>query len=64
MIRYLKRLTSAMFVRVKAFPMYGGIIIIIGMSAPSPHGESTDSLIVNLQLAMSSISFYSELTVT
>ena len=41
MIIYLKRLKSSMFVRVKAFPMYGGI----GVSAPSLHRESTDSLI-------------------
>ena len=31
MIIYLKRLKSSKFVRVKAFPMYGGI----GVSAPS-----------------------------
>ena len=42
MIIYLKRLKSSKFVRVKAFPMYGGI----GVSAPSLHRESTDSLIV------------------
>ena len=42
MVRYLKRLKSSKFVRVKAFPMYGGI----GVSAPSLHRESTDSLIV------------------
>ena len=30
---------SSKFVRVKAFPMYGGI----GVSAPSLHRESTDS---------------------
>ena len=41
MVRYLKRLKSSKFVRVKAFPMYGGI----GVSAPSLHRESTDSLI-------------------
>ena len=41
MFIYLKRLISSKFVRVKAFPMYGGI----GMSAPSLHRESTDSLI-------------------
>ena len=41
MIRHLKRLKSSKFVRVKAFPMYGGI----GVSAPSLHRESTDSLI-------------------
>ena len=38
MIRYLKRLNSSTFVRMKTFPMYGG-------SAPSLHRESTDSLI-------------------
>ena len=42
MIIYLKRLKSSRFVRVKAFPMYGGI----GVSAPSLHRESTDSLIM------------------
>ena len=42
MIIYLKRLKSSTFVRVKAFPMYGGI----GVSAPSLHRESTDSLIL------------------
>ena len=41
MVRYLKRLKSSKFVRVKAFSMYGGI----GVSAPSLHRESTDSLI-------------------
>ena len=41
MFIYLKRLISSKFVRVKAFPMYGGI----GVSAPSLHRESTDSLI-------------------
>ena len=41
MIIYLKRLKSSKFVRVKAFPMYGGI----GVSVPSLHRESTDSLI-------------------
>ena len=41
MIIYLKRLKSSKFVRVKAFPMYGGI----GVFAPSLHRESTDSLI-------------------
>ena len=44
MIIYLKRLKSSKFVRVKAFPMYGGI----GVSAPSLHRESTDSLIHSL----------------
>ena len=32
---------KASILRVKAFPMYGGI----GVSAPSLHRESTDSLI-------------------
>ena len=41
MVRYLKRLKSSKFVCVKAFPMYGGM----GVSAPSLHRESTDSLI-------------------
>ena len=41
MIIYLKRFKSSKFVRVKAFPMYGGI----GVSAPFLHRESTDSLI-------------------
>ena len=31
---------TSKFVRVKAFPMYGGL----GMSAPSLHRQSTDSL--------------------
>ena len=44
MVRYLKRLKSSKFVRVKAFPMYGGM----GVSAPSLHRESTDSLIACL----------------
>ena len=43
MIIHLKRLKSSKFVRVKAFPMYGGI----GVSAPSLHRESTDSLITH-----------------
>ena len=38
MVRYLK---SSRLGRVQAFPMYGGL----GMSAPSLHRESTDSLI-------------------
>ena len=46
MVRYLKRLKSSKFVRVKAFPMYGGI----GVSAPSLHRESTDSLIHSIDL--------------
>ena len=37
-----KRLKSSKFVHVKSFPMYGGI----GVSAPSLHRESTDSLIL------------------
>ena len=40
-LRYLKRLKSSRLGRVQAFPMYGGL----GMSAPSLHRESTDSLI-------------------
>ena len=46
MIIYLKRLKSSKFVRVKAFPMYGGI----GVSAPSLHRESTDSLIIHVMV--------------
>ena len=42
MIIYLKRLKSSKFVLVKPFPMYGGI----GVSTPSLHRESTDSLIL------------------
>ena len=38
MIRYPKRLKSSTFVRVKVFPMYGGM----GVSTPSLHRESTD----------------------
>ena len=41
-IIYLKRLKSSKLVRVKAFPMYCGI----GVSPPSLHRESTDSLIL------------------
>ena len=41
MVRHLKRLKSSRLGRVQAFPMYGGL----GMSAPSLHRESTDSLI-------------------
>ena len=44
MVRYLKRLKSSRLGRVQAFPMYGGL----GMSAPSLHRESTDSLIHNI----------------
>ena len=43
MVRYLKRLKSSILGRVQAFPMYGGL----GMSAPSLHRESTDSLIIS-----------------
>ena len=39
---YIKRLKSSRLGRVQAFPMYGGL----GMSAPSLHRESTDSLII------------------
>ena len=42
MVRYLKRLQSSRLGRVQAFPMYGGL----GMSVPSLHRESTDSLII------------------
>ena len=35
MIIYLKRLKSSKFVRVKAFPMYGGIGMSV-VSAPDP----------------------------
>ena len=42
MVRYLKRLKSSRLGCVQAFPMYGGL----GMSAPSLHRESTDSLII------------------
>ena len=45
MVRYLKRLKSSKLGRVQAFAMYGGL----GMSAPSLHRESTDSLIVAVQ---------------
>ena len=44
MVRYLKRLKSSRLGRVQAFPMYGGL----GMSAPSLHRESTDSLILSM----------------
>ena len=43
MVSYLKRLKSSRLGHVQAFPMYGGLYI--GMSAPSLHTESTDSLI-------------------
>ena len=36
---------ASMFVRVKGFPMYGGM----GVSAPSLHRESTDSLIASYE---------------
>ena len=45
MVRYLKRLKSSRLGRVQAFPMYGGL----GMSAPSLHRESTDSLIASIK---------------
>ena len=41
MVRYLKRLKSPRLGHVYAFPVYGGL----GMSAPSLHRESTDSMI-------------------
>ena len=41
MVRYLRRLKSSRLGRAQAFPMYGGL----GMSAPSLHRESNDSLI-------------------
>ena len=43
-----KRLQSSKFVRVKAFPMYGGI----GVSAPTLHKESTNSLIIVLYITI------------
>ena len=46
MVRYLKRLKSSRLGRVQAFPMYGGL----GMSAPSLHRESTDSLIMSVYM--------------
>ena len=45
MVRYLKRLKSSRLGRAQAFPMYGGL----GMSAPSLHRESTDSLILEFR---------------
>ena len=54
MIIYLKRLKSSKFVRVKAFPMYGGI----GVSAPSLHKESTDSLIYPIVCAYSGVNYH------
>ena len=42
MVRYLKRLKSSRLGCVQAFPMYGGI----GVSAPSLHRESTNSLMI------------------
>ena len=48
MIIYLKRLKSSKFVRVKAFPMYGGI----GVSAPS----QDNALISSVQIPNSSFS--------
>ena len=50
MVRYLKRLKFSRLGRVQAFPMYGGL----GMSAPSLHRESTDSLSGNTFLPQSS----------
>ena len=47
MVRYLKRLKSSRLGRVQVFPMYGGL----GMSAPSLHRESTDSLIIYSNIA-------------
>ena len=41
MVRYLKGLKSSRLGHVQAFSMYGGL----GMSVPSLHRESTDSLI-------------------
>ena len=46
MVRYLKRLKSSRLGRVQAFPMYGGL----GMSAPSLHRKSTDSLIIHMSI--------------
>ena len=40
-VRRLKRLTNVAFGRIQVFPMYGSLDV----SAPSPHRESTDSLI-------------------
>ena len=40
MVRHLKMLKSSRLGRVQAFPMYGGL----GMSAPSLHRESVDTL--------------------
>ena len=40
MVRHLKRLKSSRLGRVQAFPMYGSL----GMSVPSLHRESTESL--------------------
>ena len=45
-VRWLKRLTNVPFGRVQAFPMYSSL----GMSAPSLHRESTDSLIISTEL--------------
>ena len=61
MVRYLKRLKSSRLGRVQAFPMYGGL----GMSAPSLHRESTDSLIVwcgskGLQVGMAVLHMHTE----
>ena len=56
MIRYLKRLKSSTFVRVKAFPMYGSISV----SALSLHRESTDSLIRHLLFSVGSGKSYTK----
>ena len=58
MIMYLKRLKSSKFVRVKAFPMYGGI----GVSAPSLHRASTDSLIISSLIQQRQLSFLHSLS--
>ena len=60
MIRYLKRLISSKFVRVKAFPMYGGI----GVSAPSLHRESTDSLIKIVSMTLFHTTYWDVLIFT
>ena len=62
MVRYLKRLKSSRLGRVQAFPMYGGL----GMSAPSLHRESTDSLmifILVLIVVLPSSPFYTSLVI-
>ena len=53
MVRYLKRLTNPQALgRMQAFSMYGGL----GISAPSLRRESTDSLIIIVELAIMSVS--------